>query len=332
MSVYDDALVIDGLNVSNWDSPEVFRSLHAGRVTAINATIVAWENYVETLDHLSRWPQRFREYKDTLTPIRTTDDIRQAKKDGRVGIIFGFQNASSIENDLDRLSIFHNLGVKIIQVTYHERNLLGNGCWERRDEGLSNFGLDAIREMNRLGILIDLSHVGDTTSLETIEHSEVPVAITHSNARAFCDHPRNKPDDVLNLLKERDGVIGSTSFANFLPRKFDSTIEDYVDAIEDLIERVGIDHVAIGTDYTQDQPESFWRYIGSQQGTKWPSSFVSSTADYEKFAESPIGMETPEKLPNLATTLSSRGYEDEDVKKILGGNWMRLFDRVWDGM
>lgn len=332
VSVYDEAIVIDCLNVSNWDSPAVFESLQAGRVTAINATIVSWENYLETLGHLSKWPKRFRDHSDKLIQIRTADDIRQAKTDGQVGIIYGFQNASPIENDLNRLSIFHDLGVKIIQVTYHERNLLGNGCWERADEGLSNFGLDAIREMNRLGILIDLSHVGDKTSLESIEHSEVPVAITHSNARAFCDHPRNKPNDVLDLLKERDGVIGSTSFANFMPKKFESTIEDYVDAIDDLVERVGIDHVGIGTDFTQDQPESFWRYIGSQQGTKWPSSFVKSTANFEQFEESPIGMETPEKLPNLATTLSNRGYGDVDVRKILGGNWLRLFDQVWSGM
>ena len=186
--------------------------------------------------------------------------------------------------------------------------------------------------MNRLGILIDLSHVGDTSSLESIEHSEKPVAITHSNARAFCDHPRNKPDDVLKLLKERNGVIGSTSFPSFLPKKFESTIEDYVDAIEDLIDRVGVDHVGIGTDFTQDQPESFWRYIGSQQGTKWPSTFVKSTADYEKFADCPKGFETPDRLPNLADVLTARGYTPGDVSKILGGNWFRLFEQVWDGV
>ncbi len=332
MGIYEDAIVIDGLNVSNWDSPAVFKSLHAGGVTAINATVVAWENFTETLDHLSNWPERFETNADKLIQIRSTADIRRAKAESRVGIILGFQNASPIENDLKKLSIFHDLGVKIIQVTYHERNLLGNGCWERTDEGLSNFGIDAIHEMNRLGILVDLSHVGDTSTLESIEHSQKPVAITHSNARAFCDHPRNKPDDVLQLLKERDGVIGSTSFPNFLPRKFDSTIGDYADAIEDLIDRVGIDQVAVGTDFTQDQPESFWRYIGSQQGTKWPSTFVKSTANYRSFAECPKDFETPDKFPNLATTLTNRGYGDDDVRKILGDNWMRLFDEVWDGM
>jgi membrane dipeptidase len=331
LGIYEDAIVIDGLNVSNWDSPAVFQSLHAGRVTAINATVVAWENFAETMNHLARWPDRFETYSDVLIQVRSTADILRAKDEGRVGIILGFQNASPIENDLRNLSLFHDLGVKIIQVTYHERNLLGNGCWERRDEGLSNFGIDAVKEMNRLGILIDLSHVGDATSLESIDYSDKPVAITHSNARAFCDHPRNKPDDVLKLLKDKNGVIGSTSFPSFLPKKFESTINDYVDAIEDLIERVGVDHVGIGSDFTQDQPESFWRYIGSQQGTKWPSTFVKSTADYEKFADSPKGFETPDKLPNLAEVLTNRGYPPGDVGKILGGNWLRLFDEVWLG-
>ena len=131
---------------------------------------------------------------------------------------------------------------------------MGNGCWERRDDGLSNFGLDAIREMNALGILIDLSHVGDRTTLEAIELSEKPVAITHANARSYFNHPRNKTDDALKLLAERRGVIGATSITSFLPTQFESTLEDYVDAIDDMVERVGIDHVGVGTDFTQDQP------------------------------------------------------------------------------
>ena len=198
-ATYDEAVVVDGLNVSNWDSSAVYDSLGASGVSAINATLATWEGFQETLDAIAPWPARFQKYGTAVTPARSVDDIVSAKGDGKVGVIFGFQNASPIENRLDRLGLFHALGVRIIQLTYHERNLLGNGCYERRDYGVSNFGADAIREMNRLGILIDLSHVGDRTTMDTIEMSEKPVACTHANARSYCDRNRNKADEALKL-------------------------------------------------------------------------------------------------------------------------------------
>ena len=327
--LYDESLVIDGLNVSNWDSPEVFRNLHVGGVTAINATIATWENFTQTLDHIAAWQPRFTRHADTLTQVRTVDDILKAKQEGKTGVILGFQNASPIENDLNRLAIFHDLGVRIIQLTYHERNLLGNGCFERRDDGVSNFGVDAISEMNRLGILIDLSHVGIRTTMETIELSERPVACTHANAKSYYDVPRNKTDEALKLLAKKGGVVGATCIAGFLRTRFESTLSDYVDAIDHMVELVGIDHVGIGTDFTQDQPVSFWTYIGAQQGTKFPSTFTDDSWRPWESKMYPAGLETTDKLPDLAFALVDRGYKQDDVRKILGGNWMRLFREVW---
>ena len=325
---YDDAIVIDGLNVSNWDSPAVFEGLQAGRITAINATVATWENFLQTMDHITAWTRRFRE-RDDIMQVKGIDDIHTAKEQSKTGIILSFQNASPIENDLDRLGLFHALGVRTIQLTYHERNLLGNGCWERRDEGLSNFGVDAVREMNQLGILIDLSHVGDRTTIEAIETSEKPVAITHANARSFCDHPRNRTEESLKLLAERGGVVGACSFVPFLPNGHDSTVEDYVDAIDDMVQRIGIDHVGIGTDNTQDQPLEFWHYIAAQQGTRFPSTFADGSVPYTELCFQPQGMETPAELPKLAEVLLDRGHTGEDAVKILGGNWLRLFEEVW---
>ena len=327
-ALYDGAIVIDGLNVSNWDSPAVYANLQKGRITTISATLATWEGFQETMDYVAGWLRRFRE-RDDIVQVKSTEDIRQAKRTGRTGVILSFQNASPIENDLDRLGLFHALGVKVIQLTYHERNLLGNGCFERRDEGLSNFGVDAVREMNRLGILIDLSHVGDRTTLEAIEVSEKPVTVTHANARDFCDHPRNKQDEALKLLAAKGGIVGTTPFCIFLPNGFESTLEDYIDAVDDMVQRVGVDHVAVGTDNTQDQPLSFWRYITSQQGTGYPSTFSNTSMDYENLSFQPKGLEGPHKFPNLAEALLNRGYSDEDTLKILGGNWMRIFDEVW---
>ena len=322
---YNESIVIDGLNVSKWESPAVYKSLHNGGVSAINATIAIWENYRETMDNLAAWDQRFIRYQDILVQATSADGISQAKKDGKVGVVLGWQNASPIENDLNRLAKFHSLGVRIIQITYNERNLIGNGCYERTDEGLSNFGVDAIKEMNRLGILIDLSHVGDRTTLESIELSEQPVAITHANARSFLGHVRNKTDEALKLMAERGGVIDANAFPPFLRKGFESTVRDYVDAIEDLVDRVGVDHVGIGTDYTQDQPPEFFDWIFSQQGTK----IQKRPAPYPDPLVHPAGMETPDKLSNVAQELFDRGHAETDVTKILGGNWLHLFREVW---
>ena len=190
----------------------------------------------------------------------------------------------------------------------------------------TNFGVDAIKEMNRLGILIDLSHVGDRTTLEAIELSEKPVAITHANARAFVNHVRNKTDEALSRLVEKGGVIGANAFPAFFENTFDATLADYVDAIDDLVQRVGTDHVGIGTDYTQDQSKVFFDWIFSQQGTKYQERPIV----YPDPLIHPQGMETPDKFPNLAGELLRRGYSETDMIKILGGNWIRLFQQVWE--
>ena len=324
VDLYHRSVVIDGLNVSNWHSPAVYDSLRAGSVTAINATIAVFENFTQEMDQIAWWRHRL-EGDGSLIQVRTGADIPSAKKNAQTGVIFGWQNASPLENNLNRLAIFHRLGVRIIQLTYNERNLLGNGCWERNDDGLSSFGADAVREMDRLGILIDLSHVGDRTILDAIQLSEQPVAATHSNARSFFDHPRNKTDEALRLIAEKGGVIGATSWPPFLRKGFASTLTDFGDAIDDMVERVGIDHVGIGSDYTQGQTKGWFDVLMSFQGTK----FNPRRHEYPDTVTHTAGLETPDKLPNVAVELARRGYGETDIAKVLGGNWLRLFRQVW---
>ncbi len=329
MSGYADAIVVDGLNVSNWESDRVFAHLFAGGVTAINATCATWEGFAETCDAIAGWLRRFERRSDAIRPVRSVADIHAAKRENRVGIILGFQNAGPIENRLERVGLFAALGVRVIQLTYHERNLLGNGCFERVDDGISNFGQMAIAEMNRHGVLIDLSHVGDRTTRETIDESSQPVAVTHANSRSYYDHPRNKPDEVLRALAARGGVVGATAISTFLRHGPESSLGDFVDAIDSLVELIGIDHVAFGTDYTQDQPTEFWQYIGANQGSVYPSTFDDGTRDWTEVQMYPPGLETPERLPALWDALRHRGYTDADVALVMGGNWLRLFEQVW---
>ena len=179
--------------------------------------------------------------------------------------------------------------------------------------------------MNALGILIDLFHVGDRTTLETIEISDQPVAFTHANARSFVEHVRNKTDEDLNLLAQRGGVVGANAFPVFLRKGYESTLSDYVDAIDDLVERVGIEHVGVGTDFCQHQPHSFFQWIFAQQGTRYGTRPVPIPDPHFH----PQDFETPDRFPNLATELLRRGYGEGDVSNILGGNWLRLFREVW---
>ena len=320
----DKFLIIDGLNVSNWESENVYRDLNKGNVNAINATTATWENYSQTLDNIAVWYSKFNSRTD-ISLIRKVDDIFKASDNGQVGIIIGFQNASPIENNLDYLYTFNELNVKIIQFTYHERNLLGNGCYERVDEGITNFGIDAIKIMNEVGILIDLSHVGIVTTMETIDYSEKPIAITHANPKSYHNVPRNKTDEALKLMASKGGIVGVTAIAPFLKKGNASTVEDYVDAISYTVDLVGLDHVGVGTDFTQDQPEEFWKYIGSQQGTKFPSTFTDVTTP----SNYPINFETPDKFPVLIDTMGRKGFSSEEIAKILGLNWIRVFQEVW---
>lgn len=318
-------LTIDGLNTSKWGRRGVFEDLVAGGLTAINATIAIWDDFDSTMTAISGWYDIFEKNSDLILPVRSTADITDAHESGRCGVIFGWQNATPIGTDLRRLSLFHDLGVRIIQLTYNERNLLGNGCYELYDEGLSKFGRAAVQEMNRTGILIDLSHVGDQTTLDAIELSEKPVAITHSNARSMDDHPRNKTDETIRLLAENGGVIGSNAFPMFFPRGFQSTLDDYLDRVEYLIQLVGPDHVALGSDMCQDQPREWFEWLFASQGTIAARDVAGTPEPYVHLS----GFSSAAEFQEIASGLEKRGYAGGDIENIVGGNWMRLFREVW---
>ena len=318
-ALYRDAIVIDGLNTSRWGNETVYRSLRDGGVTAINATLAIWDDFESARRNVSDWSAWFERHNALIRHVRTVDDIHAARAEGRTGVIFGWQNAAPIGDDLGRLRLFRQLGLRIVQLTFNERNLLGSGCAEPTDDGLTRFGRDAVREMNRLGILVDLSHVGDRTALDAIDHSTKPVAFTHANARSQHDHPRNKTDEAIRLLVERGGVIGANAWPGFFPNGFDSDLSDHLDAIDYLVDLAGIDHVAIATDFCQEQPPSWFGQL---------TRYGPPTADAYHHLR---GLNDPTDMVNIATGLLGRGYRKDDVRKVLGGNFLRLFDEVWTG-
>jgi membrane dipeptidase len=322
--IHEAAIVIDCLEISNW-SEGVFRNMRSGGLTAVNCTVSVLENFRETIRNLAVWYERFEKFSELIMPVRRTKDIQTAKETGRTGIILGFQNTSAIEDDLKLLRIFRELGVRIIQLAYMEANLAGQGCLERIDAGLTGFGLEMIEEMNRLGILIDLSHVGYRTTMEAIEASKKPVVFTHANPKSLCDHPRNKTDDAIKALVKKGGVIGATVFPAFLPAGNNSTIKDFVDVVDYLVKMVGIDHLAIGTDFTEGQPKKFFDWLLTGRSMKGPAL----TFKLEHPIKNTQGIQGAADFPNVTEALVARGYAESDIRKILGENMVRLFREIW---
>ncbi|MBT6275145.1 MAG: membrane dipeptidase [Chromatiales bacterium] len=322
MAKLDDAIFIDGLVISKF-SRALFEDMARGGITAANCTCSVWHGFNDTMANIAQWNEWFREHGDLITKIYTADDIRAAKEAGKVGIILGWQNTSALGTDIRNLQIFHELGVRVVQMTYNTQNLAGSGCWESRDSGLSDFGRHAIEEMNRLGILIDLSHVGPLTSQQTIEHSSKPVAYTHC-CPMLKEHARNKTDDQLRAVAERGGFVGFASYTPFLPKGPDTTIDDCVEAMNYLINLVGETAVGIGTDWVQDQDVAFYDYLCRDKGVGRPT-----TPPYTQVPPMPKGLETLGVFGNFIPAMERAGWSETRIRGVLGENWLRFLEEAW---
>ncbi|MBI4608694.1 MAG: membrane dipeptidase [Candidatus Rokubacteria bacterium] len=321
MSLHETLIVVDGLIVSNW-GPDVFKALRAGGITATNATCAVWENARQTLDNIAQWLGWFERHADLIMPVHRTDDIAAAKAAGRTGIILGFQNGSPIEDRLDYLALYKRLGVGIIQLTYNTQTLIGSGCYESRDSGLSDFGREVVTEMNRVGIAVDLSHVGVETSDDAIAASRDPVVFSHVLPKELKDHPRNKETRQLNAVADTGGLIGVTMFPPFLPKGAASTVDDYAEIIEWMVDRCGEDHVGYGTDFTEGHGEAFFRWITRDKGYARPLT---------EFGEikNPAGIGRIDETSNLTAALERRRWPAARIEKVMGLNWVRYLKRVW---
>jgi membrane dipeptidase len=311
----------DGLVVANWGEA-VFRALRQGHVSGINATCAVWENARDTFSNIGRWLRWFEEFPDLICPVMTVDDLDQAAASNRTGVILGFQNLSPIEDQLDYLWIYRRLGVGVMQLTYNTANLVGSGCYESDDTGLTDYGREVIGEMNRARIIIDLSHVGEKTSIDAIALSRTPVVMSHVLPRALKEHPRNKSWELMKQVVDGGGLVGVTMFPAFLPKGSDSTVDDYAEAIELVADHLGRDQVAFGTDFSDGHDAEFFRWITHDKGyARQLTAFQS--------VENPSGIRTIEETPNLAAALARRGWPENDVAKLMGGNWRSYLERVW---
>lgn len=319
--LHDEIVVIDGLIVSDFGLP-IFEDMRRGGITAANCTCCVWENFAETMRNVGKWKRWFRQHGDLITQVYSTKDIHRAKAENKTGIILGWQNTSAIEDRLEYLELFHELGLRIVQLTYNTQNLVGSGCYETRDGGLSDYGHDVLAEMNRLGILCDLSHVGPKTSHDAIMASTQRVAYSHCLPAGLKAHARNKTDEQLRFIIEHDGFIGVTMFPPFLQKGADATIHDYVEAIEYVIGLAGEDGVGVGTDFTQGYGNSFFDWITHDKGNGRKLTDFGNVIN-------PDGMREICDFPNLTAAMEKRGWSTRRIEKVLGGNWLQLLTDVW---
>jgi membrane dipeptidase len=329
-ALHRDAIVIDALSVAYLDRSMLERMQRAG-VTATNLTVTTCHDFRQSVEILADRARFLEEHADIAIPIRSVADIRRAKAEGKVGIIDGTQNGTPIEADPRLVWALRELGLRIIQLTYSTRNLIGEGCMERTNGGLSIYGREVVREMNRLGIVVDLSHVGSGTTLDTIEWSEAPVIVSHTGVKAVRDHPRNRSDEELKLLAARGGVAGIVAWSSFLrdPAEGHATLDDLFHHLDHAVSLIGIDHVGIGLDFLTNQPVTFtdtraWggAHFMAQSRASW-KSMPAWPARY------PDGIASIDDLPNITAGLLARGYGPDDVRKLLGGNFVRIFEQIW---
>lgn len=337
MDLHRKSIIIDAHNGSGINS-ECLRQMQIGGLTAFKKTVVRnWLNFRGSIEYLYHWYRRIEENRDRVFFCMTVEDIRKAKSDGMLAFMFGFENTKHIEDDIRLLAIFRRLGVKTIQLTYNQRNLVGDGCTERTNLGLSDFGVELVEEMNKQGILIDASHCGDATTMDAISISKDPIVFSHSCARAINENARNKNDGLIKALAEKGGVIGISVLPMFLTSRSSPTWNDWLDHVDHVVDLAGVNHVGIGTDLMEGGaarwdfqpwiPPKGLLVVRNEQEYEERYIYTKPKAYLKRPTE--LLMQTNSEFPNMTVGLVARGYSDNEIEKILGGNFLRVFQRVW---
>lgn len=326
-SLHQTSNIVDGTQSSTF-TDEYFKKVREAGVTAAIVTVAWKQNVHETLKLIWDWRRRIHANRDVALFTDSVENISEAKCQKKVAYLFAFQNTSPLEGDVDLLNIYRDLGVRMIQLTYNEKNSVGCGCGERTDSGLTPLGAEVIERMNELRMLVDLSHVGDRTTTQAIELAALPV-FSHTNARSVCDNVRNKPDEQLRAIAAKDGIVGINAYPSFVKRTRTEigerpTLSDLLDHIDYLVGLVGVDHVGISLDLIENTTEEELALLASNPDM-WGLPNPEGKYEY------PIGIEGVSDFKNITRGLVARGYSDDDVKKILGENWLRVLNKTERG-
>jgi membrane dipeptidase len=320
-------MLIDALQCGAFDR-EVLEELKANGYTCVTPTLGFWEGTLESLDEIARWRDMERDNADLIRIVKRADDILACDRDGKLGVLLGFQNTNLLEDRIRFIELFADLGVRVLQLTYNNQNELGGSCYENEDSGLSRFGREVVTEMGRAGIVVDCSHVGNQTTLDAIKHATKPLAITHANPASIFRHKRNKTDDVLRALAENGGVIGCAAYRNITPANACASVDGWCEMVARTVELAGIDHVGLGTDYSHKTNDAFYDWMRRGRWTRGVDYGAGSAANPGKVSK-PDWLLKAGQLASVAGGLKRVGFNAEEIGKITGGNWLRLYRAVF---
>lgn len=317
------SLRIDGLQYANW-SEKIFRQLRLGGVDAIHVTIAYHEGFRETVLNFERWNRWFEQHPDLIMKGQWASDIDIARQTNRTAVFFGFQNPSPIEDDIGLIEILHTLGARFMQLTYNNQSLLATGCYEENDAGLTRMGKQVVREMNRVGMVIDMSHSADRSTIEAAEYSDRPIAITHANPHNWAPALRNKRAEVLRAVTDTGGMLGFSLYPHHLKGKTDCTLTSFCEMIARTADIYGVAHLGIGSDLCQDQPDSVVEWMRVGRWTK-QIDYGEGSASAPGFPPMPDWFQDNRDFGNIEQGLRDVGMSTTEIAAIMGGNWYRFF-------
>ena len=315
---------IDCLQYANW-SEKIFRQMREGGVDAVHATIAYHENFRETVLNIEAWNRWFERFPELIFHGCTGDDVRNARETGRTAIFFGFQNPSPIEDDIGLVEILHSLGARFRPLSYNNPSLLAPGCYEAEDPGITRMGRQVIKEMNRVGLVVDMSHSADRSTIEAADISERPITITHANLHAWHPARRNKRDDVVRAVVEKGGMMGFSLYPHHLQSGTDCTVESFCEMVARAAELFGSEHFGIGSDLCQDQPDSVVEWMRTGRWTK-EVDYGEGSAAAPGFPPQPHWFRDNRDFGHIEAGLRAIGFDDAEVAGLMGDNWLAFYD------
>ena len=317
---------IDNLQYCNW-SRDIFLINREAGLNAVHVTLVYHEDYDEFLQRVKEWDRFFEENSDLIFLGKTFEDITKAQSDNKTAIFFGFQNCSPIEDDINLIEKVHEHGCRFMQLTYNNQSLLATGCYEKNDSGVTNFGREAIKEMNRVGIVVDMSHSAEKSTLDAIEISEKPIAITHANPSFWHQALRNKSDFLLKKLSESGGILGLSLYSHHLKDGTNCKLESFCEMVAKTAEKMEVKNIGIGSDLCLNQPDSVVEWM--RNGT-WSNSTNYGEGSKKKpgFPKQPDWFLDARGFDNLESGLKKVGFNKQEVDGILGNNWFNFYKGI----
>ena len=317
---------IDNLQYCKW-SREVFQINMEAGLDAVHVTLVYHEDYDEFVNITKEWNKYFSDNSDLIFLGKSYKDIEKAKINKKTAIFFGFQNCSPIEDDIELFQKVYDHGCRFMQLTYNNQSLLATGCYEKNDGGVTNFGREAIREMNRLGIVIDMSHSAEKSTFDAIEISEKPIAITHANPSFWHKALRNKSNELLKVLSESGGMLGLSLYAHHLKDSTNCKLESFCEMAAKTCEIMGVKNVGIGSDLCLNQPDSVVEWMRNGTWTK-RKNYGEGSKKKPGFPKQPEWFIDARGFKNLENGLKNVGFSTEEVNDILGNNWFNFYKGI----